>query len=87
MSQTISHRDPTVIASAFEASLARGGVTYRKTSELTFQLSASDLQVAAEVCRLYGFRNVYIISFKRIRGESWTYAQFVQSVLNAFKPP
>jgi serine/threonine protein kinase len=87
MSQTISHRDPIAIASTFEATLARNRIIYRKMSDLLFQLSATDLQVTAEVCRLYGFRNVYIISFKRVRGESWTYAQFVQSILGRFKPP
>jgi serine/threonine protein kinase len=86
MSQTISHRDPQVVATAFESTLVALGITHRKLSDLMFQLNALDLQVTAEVCKLYGFRNVYIISFKRIHGDSWTYAQFVQSILNAFKP-
>jgi serine/threonine protein kinase len=87
MSQTIGHRDPHVVANTLEATLIGLGVSFRRPAELMFHLSRPDMQVTAEVCKLSGFRNVYIISFKRIQGESWEYARFVQSILNAFKPP
>jgi serine/threonine protein kinase len=87
MSQTISHRDPHVIANAFEAALVGLGVGFRKQDDLMFYLNGPEIQATAEVCKLSGFRNVYIISFKRIQGESWEYARFVQSILTAFKPP
>jgi serine/threonine protein kinase len=87
LSQTISHRDPQVVAAQFESALMSMGVSYRKTSSLMFHMSATELQVTAEVCRLAGFRSVHIISFRRVKGDSWTYAQFVQRVLEVFKPP
>ena len=85
LSQTISHRDPNAVALKLENALISIGVSYRKTSALEFTLYTNDLQVTAEVCRLYGFRNIYVVSFKRVHGESWAYTQFVTAVLNAFK--
>ncbi|OHT16963.1 CAMK family protein kinase [Tritrichomonas foetus] len=85
ISQTISHRDPNAVAIRFENVLIGSGVTYRRTQPLMFQLISNDLQVTAEVCRLYGFRNVYVISFKRISGDSWNYTQFVSAILNAMR--
>jgi serine/threonine protein kinase len=64
MSQTISHRDPHVVSAHFESTLVGLGITFRKMSPLLYQMSASELQVTAEVCRLAGFRDVYVISFK-----------------------
>jgi serine/threonine protein kinase len=87
MSQTISHRDPHVVAAHLESTLVALGITFRKMSPLLYQLSASELQITAEVCRLAGFRDVYIISFKRLKGESWNYSQFVVSILRVFKAP
>ena len=85
MSQTISSRDPTIIAKYFEDTLQQYGIKYIKINPLLFQLTGSNLQLTAEVCRLYGFRNVYIISFKRLQGDSWGYTQFVSKFLNVFK--
>lgn len=86
MSQTISHRDPNQVAQNFENTLISQSVNYRKLSTLIFQLNQGpDLQVTAEVCRLSGFRNVYVISFRRIKGDSWQYTQYVSGILNAFK--
>ena len=85
LSQTISHRDPNAVALKLENALISIGVSYRKIAPLEFTLLTNDLQVTAEVCRLYGFRNIYVVSFKRVHGESWAYTQFVTAVLNAFK--
>jgi serine/threonine protein kinase len=88
MSQTISSRDPQVVAARFEDLLVERGVTYWKLTPLLFQITAPEqLQVTAEVCKLHGFRNVYVISFKRIKGESWSYHQFVTRILADFKAP
>jgi maternal embryonic leucine zipper kinase len=87
LSQTISHRDPQVVAAQFESALVGMGMSYRKTSPLMFHMSAAELQITAEVCRLAGFRSIHIISFRRVKGDSWTYAQFVQRILEVFKPP
>ncbi|OHT07205.1 CAMK family protein kinase [Tritrichomonas foetus] len=85
MSQTISHRDPTIVAQRLENVLIEMGLNYRKSSPLMFHISGPEIQISAEVCRLYGFRNVYVVAFKRIQGESWGYTQFVSSILNVFK--
>ncbi|OHS92893.1 hypothetical protein TRFO_40797 [Tritrichomonas foetus] len=85
MSQTISHRDPAAVAQQFESVLMEQGISYRRLSPLMFQLFGPDLQLTAEVCRLYGFRNVYVVAFKRIQGESWGYTQFVSQILGVFK--
>jgi serine/threonine protein kinase len=88
MSQTSSSRDPQVVAAKFESTMVAMGITYWKLTPLEFQLSAPEhVQLTAEVCRLTGFRNVYLISFKRLKGESWTYHQFVTRILAAFKAP
>jgi len=85
LSQTISHRDPNGVALKLENVLLSMGISYRKPSALEFSLVMSDIHINAEVCKLYGFRNVYVISFKRIDGDSWNYAQFVSSILNKLK--
>jgi maternal embryonic leucine zipper kinase len=87
LSQTISHRDPQVVAAQFESALVGMGVSYRKTSSLMFHMSATELQLTAEVCRLAGFRSIHIISYRWVQGDSWTYAQFEQRILEVFKPP
>jgi serine/threonine protein kinase len=87
-SQTISSRDPLVVAARFEATIVGMGITYWKVTPLSFKLTGADeVQVTAEVCRLSGFRNVYLISFKRLKGESWGYHQFVTAILAGFTPP
>ena len=85
ISQTISHRDPNAVALRFENVLIASGIHYKRTQPMMFHLVNNDLQVSAEVCRLYGFRSVYVISFKRISGDSWSYTQFVSGILNAMK--
>ena len=85
LSQTISHRDPNGVANKLENTLLSLAIQYTRTSDLEFNIYAGDLQIVAEVCRLYGFRNVYVVSFSRLRGDSWSYTQFVQAILNAFK--
>jgi hypothetical protein len=52
LSQTISHRDPQVVASQFSPALVVMGVSCRKPSPLMFHMSATELQLTAEVCRL-----------------------------------
>jgi serine/threonine protein kinase len=85
MSQTISTHDPQVVAAKLETTLAAMGVAHWRLSPLVFQLTAPEqLQLTAEVCRLAGFRNVYLVSFKRLKGDSWAYHQFVTRILAAF---
>jgi hypothetical protein len=86
-SQTISHRDPGIVAEGFESALIAMGVIYRKMSPLMFQMNAADVQATAEVCRLAGHRNVYVISVKRLKGEGMAYSRFVGEILRVFKPP
>jgi maternal embryonic leucine zipper kinase len=86
-SQTISHRDPATVAEAFESALIAMGVIYRKMSPLVFQMNAADTQATAEVCRLAGFRNIYVISVKRLKGDGLAYSRFVGEILRVFKPP
>ena len=85
LSQTITHRDPNGVALKLENVLLSLGINYRKLTTLEFNILNGDLQINAEVCKLYGFKNIYVISFKRIHGESWNYAQFVQNILNVLK--
>ena len=85
MSQTISHRDPVAVATNFENILIGNGITHKRVDELIFEISTPDVELTAEVCRLYGFRNVYVISFNRVQGDGWNYAQFVQSILSQMK--
>lgn len=87
ISQTISHGDPKAVARQFEGILMSMGVKYRTISQLEFQLTDGDLHVNAEVCRVRGFRNLYVISFRRIKGDSWSYTQYVTSVINRMKKP
>jgi hypothetical protein len=56
-------------------------ITFCKMSSLMDRTSASELQVAAEVCRLGGLRDVYVMSLKRLKGESWNYSRFVVNIL------
>jgi len=81
-SKTISHRDPETVATSFEDVLLSQGVSFTRMGPLLFNLVSGDVQVTAEVCKLYGFRNVYILSFSRLHGDSWSYTQFVSSLLN-----
>ena len=85
ISQTISHRDPNAVVVNFEGLLISQGARYRRLSQHEFQLMNGELLVSAEVCRLAGFRNVYVISFRRIRGDSWVYTQYVSTLLNEMK--
>lgn len=85
MSQTISHDDPSVVAQQLEQTLVQLGINFQRTEPLMFHLYGQDLQVSAEVCKLYGFRNVYVVAFKRIQGDSWQYTQFVSAILDVFK--
>lgn len=85
ISQTVTHRDPDAMARKFEGTLMLLGVKYRRVSQLEFQLIDGELQITAEVCRLAGFRNVYVITFRRIKGDSWAYTQYVTRVLNEMK--
>ena len=85
ISQTISHRDPNAVVMSFEGLLISQGARYRRLSQHEFQLMNGELLVSAEICRLAGFRNVYVISFRRIRGDSWVYTQYVSTLLNEMK--
>ena len=85
MSQTISHNDPSVVAHQLEQTLTQLGINFQRIEPLMFHLHGPNLQVTAEVCRLFGFRNVYVVAFKRIQGDSWEYTQFVSSILDVFK--
>ena len=85
MSQTISHRDPLAVATNFENILIGNGIQHKRVDDLIFNISTPDVELTAEVCRLYGFRNVYVISFSRVQGDGWNYAQFVQSLLSQMK--
>ena len=85
MSQTISHRDPLAVATNFENILIGNGIQHKRVDDLIFNISTPDVELTAEVCRLYGFRNVYVISFNRVQGDGWNYAQFVQSLLSQIK--
>ncbi|KAH0785569.1 CAMK family protein kinase [Histomonas meleagridis] len=85
MSQVVSTQDPASFSRDFEATLNLLAINYRRLSPLMFQLIGKGIQLTAEVCRLYGFRNVYIIAFKRLQGDGWDYYQLVSKILNAFK--
>ena len=85
MSQTISHRDPLAVATNFENILIGNGIQHKRVDDLIFNISTPEVELTAEVCRLYGFRNVYVISFNRVQGDGWNYAQFVQSLLSQIK--
>ena len=85
ISPTISHREPKAAAQKFGSTLVSLGLKYRILSELEFQLVEGELQVNAEVCRLAGFRNVYVISFRRVKGDSWAYTQYVTRIINEMK--
>lgn len=86
-SSTVSCKDPLTVALQFEETLISQKITYTHSEDLLFRLTSQDLTITAEVCRLYGFRNVYLISFKRIHGDSWAYTQFVTQILNTMKLP
>jgi maternal embryonic leucine zipper kinase len=87
-SETIGHRDPNAVAGQLESTLVSLGFAYRKASPLLFHLQDKDrLKLTAEVCKLAGFRSVYVISFRRLQGDGWEYSRFVSSILEAFKPP
>lgn len=85
MSQTISHNDPSVVAHQLEETLTQLEINFQRIEPLMFHLYGKNIQVTAEVCRLFGFRDVYVVAFKRIQGESWEYTQFVSSILEVFK--
>ena len=86
MSPTMNRRSAQAVATEFETTIAGVGMKYRKLSPLMFALDGPNLEVTAEVCRLYGFRNSYVLSFKRMQGETWSYTQFVASILALLKP-
>ncbi|EAY18397.1 CAMK family protein kinase [Trichomonas vaginalis G3] len=85
MSQTISNRDPTAVAINFENVLISKGITYKRADQLFFNISAPGLEITAEICRLYGFRNVYVVTFNRLQGEGWDYTKFIQALLADMK--
>lgn len=85
LSQTISNRDPMSVAKKLESTIIAAQVAFEKVGPLEYTLTKEDLQVQAEVCRLYGFRNIFVVSFKRIKGDSWAYTNFVTPLLDLFK--
>lgn len=86
MSQTITRRDPLQVTSELDASLLSHGITFEKVSPLIYQLHGeNDMLVSAEICRLSGFRNVFIITFKQVQGDNFGFSQFVSPLLQGFR--
>ncbi|EAY02860.1 CAMK family protein kinase [Trichomonas vaginalis G3] len=85
LSQTISHRDPMFVAKKLENAIISANIAFEKENPLLYTLTDNDLQAQAEICRLQGFRNIFIISFKKIKGDDFKYTNFVSPLLDAFK--
>ncbi|OHS92820.1 CAMK family protein kinase [Tritrichomonas foetus] len=85
VSQTITQQDPKVVAAQFADFLKKKGIVYSCQSSLLFNIRFLGMSIDAEVCKLLGFRKMYVISFKRIKGESYEYAKFVSSLLDDLK--
>lgn len=82
--QTINDKNPEQVASKLILALAKVPATYNPIGSLKFQITFGDVLVDAEVCKLYGFRNVHVLRFKRLQGDGWKYTQFVQNLLSLF---
>jgi hypothetical protein len=87
ISQAKRHRYPPVISAHMELTLVELGIAFRKMLSLLYQTSAAKVQVTTEVCRLAGFRDLCVTSFKRLRHESWNCPRFVLNILSTFNGP
>ena len=85
ISRTITQKDPQAIAQQFDSYLKRKGITFKHKHTLLFHIHFLGMDIDAEICRLLGFRKLYVISFKRIKGESLEYANFVSSLIGDMK--
>ena len=84
-SKTISHHNPEIVAQMVENILLQLGIQFKKTNSLLFNVTQNSLSIIIEICRLYGFKNIYIISFSKVLGENWDYTNFVSNILKMLK--